>query len=57
MALEAIKIIAGLGVTQGNELWKMDGLSRELEIVRGLDRQRDCPHLRLNVPSKIPSAT
>lgn len=43
MALEAIKIVAGLGVTQGNELWKMDGLSGELEIVRGLDRQRDCP--------------
>lgn len=43
MALEAIKIIAGLGVTQGNELWKMDGLSGELEIIRGLDRQRDCP--------------
>lgn len=43
MALETIKIIAGLGVTQGNELWKMDGLSGELEIIRGLDRQRDCP--------------
>jgi|AGTN01.1.fsa_nt_gi Dinucleotide-utilizing enzymes involved in molybdopterin and thiamine biosynthesis family 2 len=43
MALEAIKIITGLGVTQGNELWKLDGLSGELEIIRGLDRQRDCP--------------
>ncbi len=43
MALEAIKLITKLGVTQGNELWKMDGLSGELEIVRGLDPQRGCP--------------
>ncbi len=43
MALEAIKLICGLGVIQGNELWKVDGLSGEIEIVRGLDRRHDCP--------------
>lgn len=43
MALEAIKIITGLGVTQGNEMWKLDALSGELEIIRGLDPQRGCP--------------
>jgi molybdopterin-synthase adenylyltransferase len=43
MALESIKLLANLGVTQGNELWKIDGLSGEIEIVRGLDPKRDCP--------------
>lgn len=43
MALESIKILANLGVTQGNELWKIDGLSGEIEIVRGLDPRQDCP--------------
>lgn len=43
MALEAIKVLAKLGVTQGNELWKVDGLSGEIEIVRGLDPRLDCP--------------
>jgi molybdopterin/thiamine biosynthesis adenylyltransferase len=46
MALEAVKLIAGLGATQGNELWKLDGLSGEFEIVRGLDPQPDCPDCR-----------
>jgi len=43
MALESIKLLAELGATQGNELWKIDGLSGEIEIVRGLDPKRDCP--------------
>lgn len=43
MALESIKLLANLGVTQGNEFWKIDGLSGEIEIIRGLDPQRDCP--------------
>lgn len=43
MALESIKLLANIGVTQGNELWKIDGLSGEIEIVRGLDPKRDCP--------------
>lgn len=43
MALESIKLLANLGVTQGNELWKVDGLSGEFEIIRGLDPRLDCP--------------
>lgn len=43
MAVEAIKLLAGVGASQGNELWKVDGLSGEIEIVRGLDPRRDCP--------------
>jgi molybdopterin/thiamine biosynthesis adenylyltransferase len=43
IALESIKLLANLGVTQGNELWKIDGLSGEIEIIRGLDPRRDCP--------------
>lgn len=43
MALEAVKLLAELGVTQGNEFWKIDGLSGEIEIVRGLDPRLDCP--------------
>ncbi len=42
-SLEAIKIMSRLGVSQGNELLKFDGLSGEFEIVRGLDPQHGCP--------------
>lgn len=51
-ALEAIKVVADIGATQGNELWKFDWLSGELETIRGLDPRFDCPdcgkHLRSN---------
>lgn len=42
-ALEAIKLIARVGATQGNELLKFDGLSGEIEVLRGLDPRSDCP--------------
>ena len=42
-ALETIKILARIGVSQGNELLKFDGLSGEFEVIRGLDPRRDCP--------------
>ena len=42
-SLEAIKILSRLGVSQGNELLKFDGLSGEFEIIRGLDPRHDCP--------------
>jgi adenylyltransferase/sulfurtransferase len=42
-AIEAIKLIAKVGATQGNELFKFDCLSGEFEIIRGLDPQSDCP--------------
>ncbi|HEY9713130.1 MAG TPA: ThiF family adenylyltransferase [Chroococcales cyanobacterium] len=42
-ALEAIKLIARLGASQGNELTKVDWLSGESEIIRGLDPRDDCP--------------
>jgi adenylyltransferase/sulfurtransferase len=42
-AIEAMKLIARVGATQGNELFKVDCLSGEFEIVRGLDAQADCP--------------
>lgn len=42
-AMEAIKIVSKLGVTQGNELLKFDCLSGEWEIIRGLDPRSDCP--------------
>ncbi len=42
-AIEALKIIAQIGATQGNELFKFDSLSGEFEIIRGLDPQHDCP--------------
>jgi molybdopterin/thiamine biosynthesis adenylyltransferase len=42
-AIEAIKLIARVGASQGNELFKFDCLSGEFEIVRGLDSQSDCP--------------
>jgi molybdopterin/thiamine biosynthesis adenylyltransferase len=43
MALEAIKLIAGIGIHQGNVLWKIDGLRGDVESVRGLDPRQDCP--------------
>ncbi|MBZ0189661.1 MAG: ThiF family adenylyltransferase [Candidatus Obscuribacterales bacterium] len=43
MALETIKILARLGVTQANELWKLDGLIGEAQTIHGLDPRRDCP--------------
>jgi molybdopterin/thiamine biosynthesis adenylyltransferase len=42
-SLEAIKVAAKVGATQGNELWKFDWLSGEFETVRGLDPRFDCP--------------
>ncbi|PWT94726.1 MAG: hypothetical protein C5B53_12515 [Candidatus Melainabacteria bacterium] len=42
-AIEALKLIARVGASQGNELFKVDCLSGEFEIVRGLDAQSDCP--------------
>jgi hypothetical protein len=42
-ALESLKILSRLGVSQGNELLKFDGLSGEFEVIRGLDPRRDCP--------------
>jgi adenylyltransferase/sulfurtransferase len=42
-AIETMKLIAHVGATQGNELLKFDCLSGECEIIRGLDRQLDCP--------------
>lgn len=43
MALEAIKVLTRLGVSQGNEMLKFDGFSGEFEIIRGLDPRHDCP--------------
>ncbi len=43
IALDAVKLLADIGVTQGNELRKIDGLRGEIEFVRGLDPRRDCP--------------
>jgi len=42
-SIEALKIIAQIGATQGNEFFKFDSLSGEFEIIRGLDPPRDCP--------------
>lgn len=42
-AFEAIKLVGRLGATQGNELWKFDLLSGELETIHGLDPRADCP--------------
>lgn len=41
--LEAMKLVAQLGATQGNELIKLDGVSGEFEVFRGLDPVIDCP--------------
>jgi adenylyltransferase/sulfurtransferase len=42
-AVEIIKLIGRLGATQGNELFKLDCLSGEFEVIRGLDPAKDCP--------------
>jgi molybdopterin/thiamine biosynthesis adenylyltransferase len=42
-ALEALKLVAKVGASQGNELWKFDWLSGEFETIRGLDPRFDCP--------------
>lgn len=42
-AIEATKLMAQLGATQGNELFKYDCLSGEIETIRGLDPVADCP--------------
>ncbi|HEY9785769.1 MAG TPA: ThiF family adenylyltransferase [Candidatus Obscuribacterales bacterium] len=42
-AIDAVKLVAEIGATQGNELWKFDFLSGEIETVRGLDPSMDCP--------------
>lgn len=49
LALEVIKLVGKVGASQGNELFKIDGLSGEMEVLRGLDANEDCPdcgHLR-----------
>ncbi len=43
MALEVVKLVGKVGACQANELFKIDGLSGEMEIVRGLDKNNDCP--------------
>jgi len=43
MALEVVKLVGKVGASQANELFKIDGLSGEMEIIRGLDRNDDCP--------------
>jgi adenylyltransferase/sulfurtransferase len=42
-AIEAAKLAARLGASQGNELFKFDFLSGEMEMVTGLDAVSDCP--------------
>ncbi|HEY9679798.1 MAG TPA: ThiF family adenylyltransferase [Drouetiella sp.] len=42
-SVEAIKLLAKVGATQGNELTKIDFLSGEFETIRGLDPRTDCP--------------
>jgi len=42
-SLEAVKYLAKIGVLQGNELFKFDCLSGEIEVIRGLDADPDCP--------------
>lgn len=43
ISLEAIKLLAGIGVQQGNVLWKFDGLRGDVEVIRGLEPHSDCP--------------
>lgn len=43
LALGAVKILSGFGASQSNELIKIDGLSGELEVLRGFDPVSDCP--------------
>ncbi len=42
-AIEAAKLAARIGASQGNELFKFDFLSGEMEMVAGLDAVADCP--------------
>lgn len=43
MALEVVKLVGKVGASQANELFKIDGLSGEMEVLRGLDANEDCP--------------
>lgn len=43
MSLEALKLVAGLGVTKTGSLWRLDALSGDIEPVRNLVPQADCP--------------
>jgi len=43
LALEVVKIVGKVGASQGNELFKIDGLSGEMEVLRGMDANKDCP--------------
>ncbi|MBS2007735.1 MAG: ThiF family adenylyltransferase [Cyanobacteria bacterium SZAS TMP-1] len=43
LALEVIKLVGRVGASQGNELFKIDGLSGEMEVLRGMDANEDCP--------------
>ena len=43
LALEVVKLVGKVGASQGNELFKIDGLSGEMEVLRGLDANEDCP--------------
>ena len=42
-AIEAAKLAANFGASQGNELFKFDFLSGEMEMITGLDGVADCP--------------
>ncbi|PZM82551.1 MAG: hypothetical protein DKT66_11175 [Candidatus Melainabacteria bacterium] len=42
-AIEAAKLASRFGASQGNELFKFDFLSGEMEMVTGLDAVSDCP--------------
>jgi len=43
LSLAAVKMLSGFGASQSNEIIKIDGLSGELEVLRGFDFVRDCP--------------
>lgn len=43
LALGAVKVLSSFGASQSNELIKIDGLSGELEVLRGFDPVSDCP--------------
>jgi molybdopterin/thiamine biosynthesis adenylyltransferase len=45
-AIEAAKLAANFGASQGNELFKFDFLSGEMEMITGLDSVADCPDCR-----------
>jgi adenylyltransferase/sulfurtransferase len=42
-AIEAAKLASTFGASQGNELFKFDFLSGEMEMITGLDAVSDCP--------------